>query len=178
MYWYSLERRFRSTGQGCFIEYPAIVHGAQYISLGDNFQSFARLRLEAFDHHQSYAYRPEITIGDNVSLNYDCHIGCVNRITIGDNVLMGSRVFITDHFHGEINGDVLATPPSLRRVTSRGPVIIEDNVWLGEGVAIMPNVRIGRDSIVGANAVVTKDVPARCVVGGVPAKVIKLLSEE
>ena len=57
-------------------------------------------------------------------------------------------------------------------------MIIEDNVWIGEGVVIMPNVRIGRNAIVGANAVVTKDVPADCVVGGIPARVIRFLTAE
>ena len=54
-------------------------------------------------------------------------------------------------------------------------MIIKDNVWIGEGVAIMPNVRIGKNAIIGANAVVTKDVPENTVVGGNPAKIIKQL---
>jgi acetyltransferase-like isoleucine patch superfamily enzyme len=178
VYWYSLERRFYQVGDNSYIEYPAVTSGERYITLGRNFQAFARLRLEAFDRHLGSIFHPEITIGDNVSMNYDCHIACITQIVIGNNVLMGSKVCITDHFHGEITKDALAIPPPLRKLVSKGPVTIEDNAWIGEGVVILPNVRIGQNSIVGANAVVTKDVPPNCVVGGVPARVIKRLSED
>ncbi len=177
VYWHSLRKDFRAIGEDSFIEYPAVILGGKHISIGRNFRACARLRLEAFDKHLDNRYQPEITIGDNVSVNYDCHIGCVNRISIGNNVLLASRVFITDHMHGEITEDAIRTPPSQRKVTSRGPVVIEDNVWIGEGVAIMPDVRIGRDCIIGANAVVTKDVPPHCVAAGVPARVIRRLDE-
>lgn len=65
--------------------------------------------------------------------------------------------------------------PNKRPLVSKGTVVIEDNVWIGEMVCIMPGIRIGKSSIIGANAVVTKDVPSYCVVGGNPAKVIKNL---
>jgi len=174
---YSLKRNLKKCGNDFSIEFPIISHGLKYISIGDNFSSFARLRLEAFDKHLDNTYTPEIIIGDNVSINYDVHIGCVNKIVIGNNVLIASKVFITDHYHGNIDYEALKTPPSLRKVISKDPVIIEDNVWIGEGVAIMPNVRIGKNAIIGANAVVTKDIPANAVVGGIPARIIKILGE-
>ncbi|RZL62547.1 MAG: acyltransferase, partial [Pedobacter sp.] len=116
-----------------------------------------------------------IIIGNDVSINFDCHIACVNKISIGNNVLMASKVFITDHFHGNASKASIALPPSKRVVESKGPVIIEDNVWVGEGVAIMPNVTIGQNSIIGANAVVTKSFPANSVIAGNPAKLIKTI---
>ncbi|MNY78908.1 Galactoside O-acetyltransferase [compost metagenome] len=67
-------------------------------------------------------------------------------------------------------------PPAKRRLYSKGPVIIEDNVWLGEGVVVLPGVTIGENSIVGANAVVTKSIPKNCVAGGNPARIIREIS--
>ena len=175
IYWFAFTRRFKKIGPGSFVEYPMVILGPQYIEIGNNFYSHARLRIEALDSDIGHVYRPEIAIADNVMLNFDCHIGCINKIIIGNNVLIGSQVFITDHSHGEIAQSSLRMPPGHRTLVSTGPVIIEDNVWIGEGVAILPNVRIGQNSIVGANAVVTKDVPRNSVVAGVPARVIRIL---
>ena len=57
-----------------------------------------------------------------------------------------------------------------------GPVIIEDGVWIGDKVTILPNVRIGKNAVIGANSVVTKDIPENCVAGGIPAKIIKTIT--
>ena len=170
-----VRKSLAKSGNNFSIQYPADIIGEKYICVGDNFNSFGRLRLEAYDKHLENQYEPSITIGDNVSINFDCHIGCVNRIVIGNNVLFASKIFITDHMHGEINAEALSTPPSMRKVISKGPVIIEDNVWIGEGVAIMPNVTIGRNSIIGANSVVTCSIPPNAVAAGIPARVIRIL---
>ena len=90
-------------------------------------------------------------------------------------MLMASRIYISDHSHGEINSEALMLPRLQRPLVSKGPVIIEDNVWIGEGVCIMPGVTVGRNSIIGANAVVTKSFPANCVIAGIPATIIKNL---
>lgn len=166
---------FFKVGSKFYIEYPARIIGGEYISIGDNFNCFGRLRLEAHSNHNGVAFKPEIIIGDNVSFNTDCHIGCINKIIIGDGVLIASRVFITDHFHGEVTKESIKIPPSKRIVVSKGPVIIEDNVWIGEGVVIMPNITIGANTIIGANSVVTKSFGSDCVIAGAPAKLIKEL---
>jgi acetyltransferase-like isoleucine patch superfamily enzyme len=170
-----LRREFKRVGTPFSIEPPYSINGAQNISIGNNFSSFARLRLDAVETYEGIEYKPEIIIGNNVSCNYDCHIGCVNKIVIGSNVLLASRVFITDHFHGQITQEQLAIPPAQRKLYSKGPVIIEDNVWIGESVSIMPGVTIGKNAVIGANSVVTKDVPSNAVVGGVPAQILKQL---
>lgn len=166
-------KQLKVCGKNPRIMFPITSHGLEYISVGDNFDVCGRLRLEAYSRHLGNLYSPELIIGDNVSINYDCHIGCINKIVIGNNVLIASKVFITDHFHGDTSTHSLKLPPNLRKVISKGPVIIEDNVWIGEGVAIMPNVRIGKNVIIGSNAVVTKDVLENSVIAGNPAKIIK-----
>jgi acetyltransferase-like isoleucine patch superfamily enzyme len=83
-------------------------------------------------------------------------------------------VYISDHSHGEINSSILSTIPVERPLISKGSVVIENNVWIGEGVCILPGVRIGSNSIIGANAVVTKNIPANVVVAGNPARIIKM----
>jgi acetyltransferase-like isoleucine patch superfamily enzyme len=165
---------FKAIGNNPNLPVQIALINPQYITIGQQFSAMYNLRLEAWDTYKDEKFTPAINIGDNVSLGTDVHIGCINKITIGNNVLMGSRIYISDHSHGEINAESFTIPPVKRPLVSKGPVIIEDNVWIGEGVCILPNVRIGKNAVVGANAVVTKDVPANAVVGGIPAKIIKL----
>ncbi len=108
----------------------------------------------------------------------DCHIGAINRVEIHDHVLIASRVYISDHSHGETRLEDLRISPHDRPVVSKGPVVIESHVWLGEGVCVMPGVRIGHHSVVGANAVVTRDVPPYSVAAGCPARIVKSFSAE
>jgi len=168
-----LKKRFKQIGSGLSINGAYIIKNPQYISIGNNFSSLYNLRIEAWDDYWGEKFSPEIIIGDNVSFNTDCHIGCINRVVIGNNVLMASRVYISDHSHGAISKDALNVPPINRPLISKGPVIIEDNVWIGEGVCVMPGVIIGANSIIGANAVVTKSIPSNTVVAGIPATIIK-----
>jgi acetyltransferase-like isoleucine patch superfamily enzyme len=152
-----------------------VIMGHGHIHLEGRFVALARNRIEAIDRHGAHRFTPRLHIGDGVSMEYDCHIGCVNEVRIGSRVLMASRVYISDHAHGGTQAEDLMLPPNARPVISKGPVIIEDEVWLGEGVAVMPGVRIGRSSIIGANAVVTRDIPPFSVAVGSPARVIKTL---
>lgn len=166
---------FKNSGDSFNIKYPLYLHGAKYISIGENFNCDLRLRLEAYDKHLGMEFLPKITIGNNVSINSDCHIGAINEIIIEDGVLIASKVFITDHYHGEITSKAIAISPSERKLYCKGAVKIEKNVWIGEGVAILPNVIIGENSIIGANSVITKNIPKNSVVGGNPARVIRTL---
>jgi acetyltransferase-like isoleucine patch superfamily enzyme len=169
------KQQFKKCGSSFSIKSPFNLIGPQFITIGNNFYAGYRLRMEVIDYQRVNTNSPELTIGNNVSFNFDCHIGCSNKVVIGNNVLFASKVFLTDHFHGVINSADLEVAPGRRLLHSKGPIIIEDNVWVGEGVCIMPNVTIGRNTIIGANSVVTKSLPQNCVAGGNPAKILKYL---
>jgi acetyltransferase-like isoleucine patch superfamily enzyme len=173
--WFLAKRKFRHLGHSPQIHFPFFVKNAQCISIGNNFSCLWNIRIEAWEKYFEQTFKPQITIGNNVGFNSDVHIGCIDKIVIGDNVLMASRIFISDHSHGHIDLHAIKMPPARRPLVSKGPVIIEDNVWLGEGVCILSGVTIGRNSIVGANAVVIDSFPENSVIGGIPAKLIKSL---
>jgi len=166
---------FKKVGSNAYFNFPMYLHGGKYISLGSKFSSSVRLRIEAYDEHLGYKFFPKIIIGNNVSINSDCHIGAINEIIIEDGVLIASKVYITDHYHGEISTQAIDIAPSERKLYSKGTVKIEKNVWIGEGVVILPNVIIGQNSIIGANSVITKSIPKNSVVGGNPGKIIRTL---
>lgn len=173
LYSFWLTREFKKTGEYFNINYPLYLLGGKYITVGEYFGCDQRLRIEAFDTFLGDKFTPQIEIGNNVSIQKDCHIGAINRVIIGNNVLLASKVYISDHSHGEITKSALLLRPARRKLFSKGAVIIEDNVWLGEGVVVLPGVTIGENSIIGANAVVTKSIPKNSVVGGNPARIIR-----
>lgn len=155
-------------GHGADIMPEFWLEGGKYISVGCNFMARCGLRLEAWDQYKDYRYTPRICIGDHVNVGEHCHIGAVSEVLIGDHVLMGSKVYITDHHHGTTSPEDLAIRPVDRKLYSKGNVVIEDNVFIGDNAVIMPGVTVGRNSVVAANTVVTKCVPPFSVVRGIP----------
>ena len=169
--WISVE--FKSIGENSSICYPIVLKGGKYITIGNQTGLGKRGTLTAWDSYTCDSFIPEISIGNNTSIGEDYHITAINKIQIGNNVLMGKKITITDNAHGKADLESISYPPAKRTLDTKGPVIIEDGVWIGDKVTILPNVTIGKNSIIGANALVTKDIPANCVAGGVPALVIK-----
>ena len=106
-------------------------------------------------------------------LNNDVHVACIGEVTIGSDSLLASGVFISDHSHGLTDHSDVMTSPALRTLTSKGAVHIGPNVWIGEKVTILAGVSIGANTIVGAHSVVTKSLPANCIVVGQPARILR-----
>ena len=106
-----------------------------------------------------------IHIGENVFINACCHFQDHGGVTLGDGCQIGHNVVFATLNHG--------IEPENRRFTYPAPIVLGRNVWVGSNSTILQGVTIGDNSVVAAGAVVTKDVPADTIVGGVPARVIK-----
>lgn len=111
-----------------------------------------------------------IFVGNNVFINQQCIFAAEEKITIDDNVKIGFRcMFITS------NNEIYLDENDHTRIHYSEPIHIEKDVWIGSGAVILPGVTVGEGSVVAAGAVVTKDVPARTLVGEVPARIIKTI---
>lgn len=176
IYSYWISHKFKYVGQNCMFNSFLMLKEPHNISFGDNCSIGYHTVIELYSNYRDQQeFHPTLSFGDNSSLGDYSHITCINKISIGNNVRMGRKVFITDNAHGTSTMDIINLPPNHRPLSSKGPIVIEDNVWIGEMVCIMPGITIGKCSIIGANAVVTKDIPPYSVVGGNPAKVIKYI---
>jgi len=157
------------------IRAPVYIRGKSKIVWGKGFTTGVGLRMDAFGDKKKVL----IKIGKNVQLNDYVHIAAIEEISIGDNVLIASRVFITDHNHGTYHiSDAFSRPDiaPVKRPLYSEPVFIENNVWIGEQVCILPGVTIGYGSVIGCGSVVVKDVPPNSIVVGNPAKVIRIFN--
>ena len=154
------------------IRLPFDIRNRRYISIGKGFTTGVGCRIEAYP--QSGKDKV-LLFGDNIEINDYVHISAGEKIVIGNNVLIASKVFISDINHGNYTGIDQDNPMSIpnSRALSTKSIEIKDNVWIGEGVCIMSGVTIGFGCIIGASSVVTKSIPDYCIAVGTPAKVIK-----
>lgn len=169
------KHRFRSFGEHSLLAQGLTLLAPHHISIG--------CRVSVMRHCMLETCAPEgmesnLIIADGVSLGEYSHVTCARRIEIGEGVLTGRFVLITDNGHGASLPEESERPPLLRPVHSPGPVIIGRHVWIGDKVTILPNVRIGEGAILAANAVITKDVPPFSIVAGCPAKIVKYIQHE
>lgn len=174
-----LKKRFKECGSLAFTFGSKIhISGSQFISIGDSVLIGHDSRIECVNEWEDNKYNPELTIGSHCVINPLCHIGCLNKVSIGEYTTIGERTLITDHTHGKSVYNEMYLPPRKRPLFSKGAVVIGSYVTIGENSAIMPGVTIGDHAIIGANAVVTKDIPPYAIAGGNPAKVLKIVEPE
>jgi acetyltransferase-like isoleucine patch superfamily enzyme len=155
------------------IRLPFDIRNRKYVSVGKGLTTGVGCRIEAFPENPDNMKCLEI--GNNVEINDYVHIAARAKVQIGNNVLIASKVFISDINHGAYKGpnaDSPLTPPNDRTLSS-APVFIRDNVWIGESVCVLPGVTIGEGCVIGALSVVTKDLPPYCIAVGVPAVIVK-----
>lgn len=159
-------------GQARLIRRPVYIRGRKGMSFGSGFTTGYRCRFEMFQPND----RVTLKIGKNCKLGDQVHIVASESVTIGDDCLMASHVFISDTNHGDSTEHPMTPPDS--RVLSSQQVTIGNSVWIGEGVAILPGAKIGDGCIIGAHAVVKGEIPAYTIAVGAPARAIKRYSFE
>lgn len=151
------------------------LRGLSSIRIGDDFSAETGLWLEAITRYNDQTFAPRITIGSHVRISQSVHIAATNCVEIGDDVLIGSRVIIIDHNHGQYrhtHSSPMSAPAS-RPLDSDLRVAIGARVWLGDGVVVTPGASIGEGSVIGANSVVVGNVPPFSLAVGAPAVVKK-----
>ncbi len=160
------KRKYKKLELRALIMNPLRVDGEKYISLmsGAVIQSHAFLYAEKIDEHE-----PELIIGKGSVLGNYNHIAAVRKVVFGEDVLTSDRVYVSDNLHGfeNINLPIMHQPLKFKAEVSIG-----DGSWIGENVCII-GARIGKNCVIGANAVVTSDIPDYSVAVGIPARVVK-----
>lgn len=153
--------------------------GGKRISIGRRVVLHRHAVISAWSEYNGQTGLPScsIVIGNDCNIGERAHITAMNKITLGNGVLLGKDVTISDNSHGAVDGTEREIPPHKRKLFTKGPVSIGDNVWIGDKAVILPGVTVGTGAVIGAGSVVTKDVPAYCVACGKPASIIKKIVE-
>lgn len=159
--------RFLAFGKRSRIESPNWIRGAASISIGERVSLWRYARLTAVNAQPG---REMISIGDGTVIHPQVHIAAVKSVKIGHEVLFAANCYITDHDHDWLHPD---DPPITNGRVIAAPTSIGDHTWLGEGVAVLKGVTIGDHCVIGANSVVTQDIPPYTIAVGAPARVIR-----
>lgn len=155
--------------QARFVRRPIYIRGASSMVGGKGLTTGRFCRFDLIGDKET------LFVGDNCEMGDMTHIVAHESVTIGNNVLIASKCFISDTSHGIYTGanqSVPDDPPNQRKLVTK-PVSIGNNVWIGENVVILFGVVIGDGCIIGANSVVTKSIESNSIVVGSPARVIK-----
>ena len=164
-------KKFHHFGDRSLIMWkPTTIFNEQFISIGEDTLIGEGVSLSAgMVPGQQCLTNPVVTIGDRCLIGRGSGIVGHFSISIGNDVWTGHHVYITDQNHGYED----VTRPISQQTQPELPVVIGDGSWLGFGSVVLPGVTIGKHCVIGANAVVTNDIPDYCVAVGVPAKVIR-----
>jgi acetyltransferase-like isoleucine patch superfamily enzyme len=164
-------RRFAKFGRGAMMAFPVgAVYGERWIVVGEDTLIGMHVTLSAgMVPGQDLGATPVLRIGDRCVIGRGSHIVGHHSIDIGNDVFTGPYVYITDQNHGYADPEV----PIGRQHPANQAVSIGSGTWLGAGVIILPGASIGRNVVVAAGSVVRGQLPDRCVVAGVPAKIVR-----
>lgn len=160
---------FASFGQRSVLALPIRLAGVEGISIGSGVFVGPGSWLQTLPHEPGSA---RLVLGDNTSIAGSAVISAVEDVRLGRSVLLAKNVYISDHIHAYLRDDMAIRDQGLARIE---PVRVDDGAWLGQGVVVLPGVTIGARSVIGANSVVTSDIPERCIAVGAPAKVVRTL---
>ncbi len=174
-YSFLLSKSAGSWGHNTKIYPPFCSHNLKQFFIGNNATIHSYGWIECVTSYCKQKYYPHLEIGDNAYIGHRVHIICCGTMSIGRGVMMADGVYISDNLHGY---EDISLPVEKQPLNHPGPVTIEDEVWLGENVCVLPGVTIGKHSVVGANSVVSRNIPPYSVAVGAPAKVIKQYNHE
>lgn len=156
-------RKYKNIGKLVRLRGRPRIEGNGEIELGNEVTIWSHVHKT----HISVGRNAKLVVGNNTFINSGSIISVRHGVTIGNNCQIANQVIIMDSdFHGVKKRDEAEKP---------SPIFIEDDVWLAARSIVLKGVRIGQGAVVGAGAVVTKDIPPFTLVGGIPAKVIKAL---
>lgn len=169
--WNLIHRKyFKSYGKNNRFGKPYLLINPEYISIGNNVTIRSGIRLEPITKWNGRNFKPYIAINDGVIIEQNCHIVSAKSLIIEKNVLISSNVFISDleHNYRDLNKPIYKNNLIVKQVK------IGEETFIGTGAKILAGVTIGKHCVIGANCVVTKDIPDYSVVAGVPGKIIKV----
>lgn len=144
------------------------IKGIENLTLGEDVKIADNVFLHC-GQFQENIRRGKISIGNNVYIGPSCVLFGEGEIEIGDDCLISPGTIITSQQHSYAD----ANTPIREQPSEHARIVIDDDVWIGSNAVILPGIRVGRGSVIGAGAVVTKDIPPYSVAVGVPARVIK-----
>jgi acetyltransferase-like isoleucine patch superfamily enzyme len=164
---------FASFGRETVLMPPLRLAGERRISLGDNIFIGAACWLQTLANDDDCSIA--ISIGNRTSIAGGCVISAVQQVIIEEDVLLAKNVYISDHMHRHTS----STLPILRQGLDKVRAVrVKSGAWLGQNVVVCPGVTIGKNAVVGANSVVTRDIPDFAVAVGSPARVVRVCSGE